>query len=73
MRGDGRDDCPVCRQRGTVTTDDDGYVLVVHAGRVFPCRPRPETPAEWLRVQFGALLASVGAATPEAAEGIIRG
>jgi hypothetical protein len=58
MRGNGRDDCPVCGQRGTVTTDDDGYVLVEHAGRTFPCRPRPATPGEWLRVQAAVLVAS---------------
>lgn len=61
MKGNGRDVCPVCRQRGTVTTDDAGYVLVVHAGRVFPCRPRPNTPGDWVRVQAVALVARIRA------------
>lgn len=52
--------CPACWQYGTIATDDDGYVLVDHPGRAYPCRPRPETTGEWLRVQFGALLASIG-------------
>ena len=58
MKGNGRDDCPVCQQRGTVVTDNEGYVLVVHAGRAFPCRPRPNTVGEWVRVQAAALVAS---------------
>lgn len=55
---DAPDLCPVCGQRGTVTIDQDGYVLVQHAGRVFSCRPRPETPGDWIRVQAAALVAS---------------
>jgi hypothetical protein len=51
--------CTVCSQWGTLTTDEDGYVLVQHAGRAYPCRPRPETPGEWLRIQFGALVAAI--------------
>lgn len=61
MKGDGKDTCPVCGQRGTIVTDVEGCVLVEHAGRAFPCRPRPETPGEWVRVQAAALVASVRA------------
>lgn len=58
MRGNGRDVCPVCTQRGTIVTDAEGCVLVEHAGRRWPCRPRPETPGEWVRVQAAVLVAS---------------
>lgn len=61
MKGNGKDTCPACSQLGTVTTDDDGYVLVEHIGRAFPCRPRPETPGEWVRVQAAVLVASARA------------
>jgi hypothetical protein len=61
VKGDGQDDCLVCGQRGTVTTDDDGYVLVEHVGRTFPCRPRPQTLGEWVWVQAAALVASARA------------
>lgn len=61
-RPDAPDLCPVCEQRGTVATDDSGYLLFAHPGRAFPCRPRPETLGEWVRVQVAALAASVRAA-----------
>lgn len=55
------DICPVCEQRGTIATDDEGNVLVEHAGRRWPCRPRPATPGEWVRVQAAVLVASTRA------------
>lgn len=58
QRRDAMDMCSVCWQYGTIATDDDGYVLVEHAGRRWPCRPRPATPGEWVRVQAAALVAS---------------
>lgn len=61
MRGQGRDHCVVCGQRGTVVTDADGCVLVEHGGRMWPCRPRPTTAAEWLRVQASVLVAGARA------------
>lgn len=70
MKGDGKDTCPVCSQPGTVAVDDDGYVLVDHPGRAFPCRPRPATPGEWVRVQSAVLVASArGEPAPHAACG----
>lgn len=58
MKYTGLDHCPVCSQRGTVTTDPDGYVLVRHEGRRWPCRPRPATVGEWAKVQAASMVAA---------------